>query len=82
MEVSARPGALAEEFVSETARWHWPENMIRHEGGAAPENLRILRVRGISMESEMRDGDRVVVDVSCRLPATARRSSFGTATGW
>ena len=70
VEVSAGPGALAEEFASETARWHWPENMIRHEGGAAPEDLRILRVRGISMEPEMRDGDRVVVDVSRRLPAT------------
>ena len=70
VEVSAGAGALAEEFVSETARWHWPENMIRYEGGAAPENLRILRVKGNSMEPEMREGDRVVVDVSRRLPAT------------
>ena len=70
VEVAAGAGAIAEEFVSETARWHWPENMIRHEGGAAPENLRILRVRGNSMAPEMRDGDRIVVDVSRRLPAT------------
>ena len=70
VEVSAGAGALAQEFVSETALWHWPENMVRHEGGAAPENLRILRVRGNSMEPEMRDGDRVVVDVSRRLAAT------------
>ena len=70
VEVSAGAGTFAEDFVSETARWHWPENMIRHEGGAAPENLRILRVRGNSMEPEMREGDRVVVDVSRRLPAT------------
>ena len=70
VEVSARAGALAREFVSETALWHWPENMIRHEAGAEPENLRILRVRGNSMEPELRDGDRIVVDVSRRLPAT------------
>ena len=44
--------------------------MIRYEGGAAPENVRILRVRGNSMEPEMREGDRIVVDVSRRLPAT------------
>ena len=44
--------------------------MIRYEAGAAPENLRILRVRGNSMEPEMRDGDRVAVDVSRRLPVT------------
>ena len=37
---------------------------------AAPENLRILRVRGNSMEPEMREGDRLVVDVSRRVPAT------------
>ena len=70
VEVSAGAGAVAEEFVSETARWHWPENMIRHEAGAEPGNLRILRVRGNSMEPELRDGDRIVVDVSRRLPAT------------
>ena len=70
VEVAAGPGALAEEFVSETARWHWPENMIRHEAGAAPEDLRILRVRGNSMEPEMREGDRIVVDTSRRLPVT------------
>ena len=72
MEVSAGAGALAQEFVSETAIWHWPENMIRHEAGAEPGNLRILRVRGNSMEPELRDGDRIVVDVSRRLPATGQ----------
>ena len=70
VEVSAGAGASAQEFVSETALWHWPENMVRHEAGAEPENLRILRVRGNSMEPELRDGDRIVVDVSRRLPAT------------
>ena len=70
VEVSAGAGAVAEEFVSETALWHWPENMIRHEAGAKPGNLRILRVRGNSMEPELRDGDRIVVEVSRRLLAT------------
>ena len=36
----------------------------------APENVRILRVRGNSMEPEMREGDRIVVDVSRRSPST------------
>ncbi len=70
VEVSAGAGTSAQEFVSETALWHWPENMIRHEAGADPESLRILRVRGNSMEPELSDGDRIVVDVSRRLPAT------------
>ena len=42
----------------------------RHEGDAHPDNLRILRVRGNSMAPEMRDGDRLVVDISRRVPAT------------
>ena len=70
VEVSAGAGAVTEEFVDEAARWHWPENMIRHEAGADPGDLRILRVRGNSMEPEMQEGDRIVVDVSRRLPAT------------
>ena len=44
--------------------------MVRYEGCAAPENLRIRRVRGNSMEPEVSEGDRVVVDVSRWLPAT------------
>ena len=44
--------------------------MIRHEGDANPEGLRILRVRGNSMEPEMREGDRLVVDTARRVPAT------------
>ncbi len=70
VEVSAGAGAVAEEFVTEIARWHWPENIIRHEAGAEPRNLRILRVRGNSMQPELREGDRIVVDVTRRLAAT------------
>ena len=70
VEAAAGPGALNEEFAAETARWHLPEGMLRHEGAAKPENLRILRVRGNSMEPEMREGDRLMVDISRRTPAT------------
>ena len=70
MEASAGPGALNEEFTHEKARWRLPEVMVRHEVHADPENLRILRVRGNSMEPEMREGDRIVVDTARRSPAT------------
>ena len=70
VEAAAGPGALNEEFAAETARWHLPEGMLRHEGAVKPENLRILRVRGNLMEPEMRDGDRLMVDISRRVPAT------------
>ena len=68
VEAAAGPGAWHEEFVLEKARWRLPEGMVRHEGDADPEALRILRVRGNSMEPEMREGDRLVVDTARRVP--------------
>ena len=70
VEASAGSGALADEFVIEKARWFVPEGMIRYEGDASPDDLRILRVRGDSMEPEMREGDRLMVDTARRVPAT------------
>ena len=69
VEAAAGPGVLNEEFATETARWQLPEAMIRHEAGADPGHLHILRVRGNSMEPEMREGDRIVVDTARRTPA-------------
>lgn len=69
VEAAAGPGALNEEYADERARWQLPEAMIRHEGNADPAALRILRVRGNSMEPEMREGDRIVVDTARRVPA-------------
>ena len=70
VEASAGPGALNEEFVSEKARWYLPEGMIRYEADAKPEGLRIMRVRGNSMEPDMSEDDRIVVDTARRIPAT------------
>jgi len=81
VEASAGPGALAEEFVREKARWRLPEVMVRHEGHADPASLRILRVRGNSMEPEMRDGDRVVVDTASRTPTTGEMFVLWDGTG-
>ena len=67
IEAAAGPGALNEEFATEKARWYLPESMVRHEADANPEGLRILRVRGNSMEPEMSAGDRIVVDTARRL---------------
>ena len=67
---AAGDGALTGEDPPEVARWSLPEAMLRHEGGAAPDNLRILRARGDSMEPLVGEGDRLIVDVSRRAPAT------------
>ena len=68
VDASAGPGALGDEDVAEKARWFLPEGMIRYEGGAAPDAIRVLRVRGVSMEPEVSEGDRLLVDTSRRIP--------------
>ncbi|MDE0282057.1 MAG: LexA family transcriptional regulator [Gammaproteobacteria bacterium] len=70
VDASAGPGALTGEHVDVEAHWFLPEYMIRHEGGASPGAVCILRVRGDSMEPELSDGDRLVVDTARRTPAT------------
>lgn len=70
VEASAGPGALAGEFVEERARWFLPEGMIRYEGGTDSDAVRMLRVRGDSMEPELSEGDRLLIDTARRRPAT------------
>ena len=70
VEASAGPGTLAEECVAERGRWFLPEGMIRYEGDASPGAIRVLRVRGESMEPELSEGDRLIVDTARRVPAT------------
>ena len=70
VEASAGTGAPADEHVDERARWFLPEGMIRYEGGAAPEAVRVLRVRGVSMEPELSEGDRLLVDTARQVPAS------------
>ena len=51
-------------------RWSLPEAMLHHEGASTPDNLRILRARGDSMEPRVGEGDRRMVDISRRTPVT------------
>ena len=81
VDAAAGPGALNEEFATEKARWYLPEGMVRHEADANPEGLRILRVRGNSMEPEMSAGDRIVVDTARRIPATGEMAVLWDGNG-
>ncbi len=81
VEASAGPGALADEFVAERARWFLPEGMIRYEGDASPGAIRVLRVRGESMEPELSEGDRLLVDTARRVPATGEMFVLFDGTG-
>ena len=81
VEAAAGGGAVADEITEERARWYLPEAMVRHEGDANPETLRILRVRGDSMEPEMREGDRLLVDTARRRPTTGELFVLFDGTG-
>ena len=81
VEAAAGPGAWHEDFVHEKARWRLPEGMVRHEGDADPAALRILKVRGNSMEPELREGDRLVVDTARRVPAAGELFVLWDGTG-
>ncbi len=81
VEAAAGPGTWHEDFVHEKARWRLPEAMVRHEGDADPEAVRILRVRGNSMEPELREGDRIVVDTARRVPAAGELFVLWDGTG-
>ena len=81
VEAAAGGGAVADEITEERARWYLPEAMVRHEGDANPATLRILRVKGDSMEPEMREGDRLLVDTARRTPATGELFVLFDGTG-
>ncbi len=81
VEAAAGPGAWNEGFVAEKARWRLPEGMVRHEGDADPGAVRILKVRGNSMEPELRQGDRVVIDTARRVPAAGELFVLWDGTG-
>ncbi len=51
------------------------------EGDADPQALRILKVRGISMEPEFREGDRLVVDTARCVPAPGELFVLWDGTG-
>ena len=81
VEAAAGAGAWHEDFVHEKARWRLPESMVRHEGDADPEALRILKVRGNSMEPELREGDRIFVDTARTVPAPGELFVLWDGTG-
>ena len=53
VEASAGPGALADEFVIEKARWFLSEGMIRYEG----DRLMVEVLKPETLASTVRNGD-------------------------
>ena len=79
--VAAGGGAITTDDPPEAARWNLPEAMLRQEGGSVPANLRILRARGDSMEPLFGEGDRLIIDISRRVPATGEMAVLWDGLG-
>ncbi|MFN3347384.1 helix-turn-helix transcriptional regulator [Pseudorhodoplanes sp.] len=69
MRASAGPGAFHEGLEEAKSTWLFPDEVIRHEFRARPEDLHIVTIDGDSMEPLLSSGDRIMVDTSRRVPA-------------
>jgi phage repressor protein C with HTH and peptisase S24 domain len=68
VRASAGPGALSEGFEETKDMWFFPDPVIRHEFRARPADLRMITIDGDSMEPLLSTGDRILIDVSQRVP--------------
>ena len=69
VRASAGPGSFHEGLEEAKTTWLFPDDVIRHEFRARPEDLHIVTIDGNSMEPLLSSGDRIMVDTSRRLPA-------------
>ena len=83
VEVDAGAGYLAlnEDAAQETSRWYLPDTVLRQEAGARPDDLRIITVRGDSMEPLLTEGDRLFVDTARQLPTTGELCALWDGNG-
>jgi len=68
VRASAGPGAINSGFEEAKATWLFPEGVVRHEFRASPTELRMITVDGDSMEPLLSTGDRIVLDISQKVP--------------
>ncbi len=67
VRASAGPGAWNDEFEARDM-WLLADPLIRREFRAKPEDLQMITVEGDSMEPLLSSGDRILIDVSRRVP--------------
>ena len=68
VRASACPGECNDEFEQTKQIWLFADPLIRHEFRARPDDLRMITVDGDSMEPLLSNGDRILIDVSQRVP--------------
>lgn len=66
IELSAGTGATAPEFVETIYELPFRLDWVLSEG-VKPENVKVMKVKGDSMLTTLGNGDKVLIDVGCRL---------------
>lgn len=66
IELSAGTGATAPEFVETVYELPFRLDWVLSEG-VKPENTKVMKVKGDSMLTTLGNGDKVLIDVGCRL---------------
>ena len=81
MGPAARCLARDEAVPRESPRWYLPDSMLRQEGRANPEDLRIVNVLGDTMEPLLSEGDRLVIDTARKHPTTGKLCALWDGNG-
>ena len=68
VRAAAGTGAWNDELEEIKEAWLFADPLIRHEFRARPDDLRMITVDGVSMEPLFSSGDRILIDVSRKVP--------------
>lgn len=69
VRAAAGAGALNEEAPETLATWYIPSGLLQHELRSRGSDVKLISIRGDSMWPTLGDGDRVLVDVSHKVPS-------------
>ena len=68
VRATAGTGAWNDDLEEIKEAWLFADPLIRHEFRARPDDLRMVTVDGVSMEPLLSSGDRILIDVSRKVP--------------
>ncbi len=70
VRAAAGPEAWNDDFEEETDTWLFADPLIRTELRARPEDLQMITVGGDSTDPVLLSGDRILIEVSLRVPVS------------
>ena len=68
VRAAAGTGAWNDDLEETKEAWLFADPLIRHEFRARPDDLPMITVDGVSMKPLLSSGDRILIDVSRKVP--------------